>query len=147
MNARLRLLAWLAGCSFTMALATFGNVPATAQAAAQANSDSWQIPTNAPSEKNPVALTPDVIKKGQQIFKNRCERCHGASGKGNGPEADPDRPPGDLSDPSRAGANPDGVVFYRIWNGRKKPAMPAFKTELSRNDVWTVIHYARTLRK
>jgi hypothetical protein len=38
-------------------------------------------------------------------------------------------------------------MFYRIWNGRKNPKMPAFKSELTRDEVWTVIQYAKSLRK
>jgi CubicO group peptidase (beta-lactamase class C family) len=30
-------------------------------------------------------------------------------------------------------------MFYKIWNGRSKPKMPPFKTDISREDVWTVI--------
>ena len=55
--------------------------------------------------------------------------------------------PEDLSDPARAARNPDGVMFYKIWNGRKSPKMPGVKTEgLSKDDVWTVIHFAKTFR-
>ena len=43
--------------------------------------------------------------------------------------------------------NPDGMMFYKIWNGRAKPKMPAVKTDISQADVWTVIHYVRSLRK
>jgi len=141
MNVHGTALAWLwvPGMVFVGALSGVG--------AGQSNSDAWQIPTNAPSEQNPVVVTSDVLKKGQQIFKSRCEPCHGATGKGNGPFADKTHPPSDLTDPSRAGANPDGVMFYRIWNGRKNPTMPAFKTDLTRTEVWTVIHYAKTLRQ
>jgi hypothetical protein len=49
----------------------------------------------------------------------------------------------------RAGhaCNPDGVMFYKIWNGRAKPKMPAMKIDVTRTDVWAVIHYINTLRK
>ena len=61
--------------------------------------------------------------------------------------ARPDHPPSDLTDGTRAARNPDGVMFYKIWNGRVRPKMPAFKTDVSREDVWTVIQYIKTLRK
>ena len=38
-------------------------------------------------------------------------------------------------------------MFYKIWNGRRDPKMPAFKTDISREDVWTVIQYVKTLRR
>jgi mono/diheme cytochrome c family protein len=112
----------------------------------EGNPDSWQIPPNAAAEKNPVEASPAVLKKGLQLYNAKCERCHGSEGKGDGPDADPDAPPEDLTNPARASRNPDGVMFYKIWNGRKNPKMPAFKTDLSKNDVWTVINFVKTLR-
>jgi mono/diheme cytochrome c family protein len=114
---------------------------------AQERSDGWQIARDAGALPNPVALTPAILAKGQELYKAKCQRCHGSGGRGNGPDADRDDPPGDLTDGSRASRNPDGVMFYKIWNGRSKPKMPAFKTDISRDDVWTVVHYVKTLRK
>ena len=108
--------------------------------------DGWQIPPTAATETNPVAASDAVVAKGKQIYKSKCQRCHGVAGKGDGPEADPDHAPQDLTDPTRAGRNPDGVIFYKVWNGRRKPKMPAFSTDLSKDEVWTVVHYVKTLR-
>ena len=47
----------------------------------------------------------------------------------------------------RAARNSDGVVFYKIWNGRAKPKMPAQKDELTKDQVWQIVAYAQTLRK
>jgi mono/diheme cytochrome c family protein len=113
----------------------------------QADSNGWRLPPGAADEANPLAVSPAVITKGQSIYKSKCQRCHGATGVGNGPDADPDHHPGDLTDGKRASRNPDGVMFYKIWEGRKDPKMPAFKTDLSRDEVWTVIHYVKTLRQ
>jgi mono/diheme cytochrome c family protein len=108
----------------------------------------WTIPEGAAKEPSPIPESPDVVAKGKNIYKDKCERCHGKEGKGDGKDADPDTPPDDLTDGSRAGRNPDGVMFYKIWNGRKSPKMPAFKSEgLSKEEVWTVIQYAKSLRK
>jgi mono/diheme cytochrome c family protein len=107
----------------------------------------WTIPAGASQEQNPIASSPDVLAKGKTLFEKKCQRCHGKEGAGDGPDADADMPPGDLTDGSRAGRNPDGVMFYKVWNGRKSPKMPSFKTELSKEEVWTVVTYAKTLRK
>jgi mono/diheme cytochrome c family protein len=111
------------------------------------DSDGWRIPPGAGAEPNPVSPTPVVLARGRDLFKSKCQRCHGTSGTGNGPDADRDHPPGDLSDGRRASRNPDGVMFYKIWNGRSKPKMPAFKADLSRTDVWTIIDFVKTLRR
>ena len=107
----------------------------------------WQIPATAAREVNPIVASDQVIAKGKDIFKSKCQKCHGPAGKGDGPDADAKHKPGNLSDSGRASRNPDGVMFYKIWNGRKNPKMPAFKSEITRDDIWTVIQYAKTLRK
>jgi mono/diheme cytochrome c family protein len=112
------------------------------------NQSDWTIPANAATEINPIAATPEVLAHGKKIFENRCQRCHGRDGRGHGPEADPDHPAGNLTDKLRAAFNPDGVMFYKIWNGRQSPKMPAFRKEdLSKEEVWTVIQFAKTFRK
>lgn len=110
-------------------------------------SEGWHIPESAAAERNPEPLDAAVLAKGQSLYRAKCQRCHGADGSGHGPEADPNHPAGDLTDRRIASRNPDGVMFYKIWNGRAKPKMPAMKTDISRPDVWRVIHYVKTLRK
>jgi mono/diheme cytochrome c family protein len=110
-------------------------------------SQGWHIPESAAMERNPEPVSDAVLVRGQSLYKSKCQRCHGADGAGHGPEADPDHLPGDLTDGRRASRNPDGVMFYKIWNGREKPKMPAMKMDISRADAWAVIHYVKTLRK
>ena len=56
---------------------------------------------------------------GKELFEKNCQKCHGPGGKGDGPDADPDQQQDmDLTVARRAARNPDGVVFYKIWNGR-----------------------------
>ena len=117
-----------------------------AVAGRQATSDGWQIGDDAVDLRNPVGLTPAVLSTGADLYRSKCQRCHGRSGRGNGPDADLDNPPRDLTDNRRAPRNPDGVLFYKIWNGRSNPRMPAFKTDISRDEVWTIVHYVKTLR-
>ena len=52
----------------------------------------------------------------------------------------------DLTAAARAARNPDGVVFYKVWNGRPSPKMPAFSDDLSKEQVWAVVAYVQTLR-
>jgi mono/diheme cytochrome c family protein len=87
-----------------------------------------------------------VLKQGQSIFEARCVRCHGPKGLGDGKESDPKAPAADLTDPFRADLNPDGVMFHRVAGG-KPPAMPAFKSLLSPEEIWAVVAYAKSLRQ
>jgi len=65
-------------------------------------SEGWQIPRDAAARTCPVPATPATLAKGKALFKSKCQRCHGVSGTGGGPEADPDHPPSDLTDGTRA---------------------------------------------
>jgi mono/diheme cytochrome c family protein len=111
------------------------------------NRDGWTIPANAAKELNPIPASPEVTQKGERIYRSKCQPCHGREGRGDGPDSDPTHPAGNLTDRLRAAFNPDGIIFYRVWNGRRSPRMPAFKTDLSKDEVWTVIHFMKTLRK
>lgn len=144
MRDRVVKLARIAGLA--VALGCLGGAPA--RSAVQGDqSDGWQIPPNAQAEANPVAATPAALSRGKELYRGKCARCHGPAGRGDGADADLDHRPADLTDASRAARNPDGIMFYKVWNGRKKPKMPAFSSELSREEVWTVIQYVRSLRK
>ena len=85
---------------------------------------------------------------GKELYKKNCQRCHGPGGKGDGPDGDPDSMQDmDLTQARRAQRNPDGVVFYKLWNGRTKPKMPAFKNEgLTQDQAWQIVSFVQTLR-
>ena len=102
----------------------------------------------ADEEKNPFAGDPKAVAAGKVLYGKTCQKCHGPGGKGDGPDADPDAMQDmDLTNPRRAARNPDGIVFYKIWNGRKKPKMPAQKDKLTKDEVWQIVSYAQTLRQ
>ena len=107
----------------------------------------WNIPAAAATEKSPLTVTPAVLAAGRKLYLSKCQRCHGAEGKGDGPDADSNFVKDmDLRLVSRADENPDGVVFHKIWTGRVKPKMPAFSEELSREQAWAIVAYVQTLR-
>ena len=108
----------------------------------------WTLPSNAADEKNPFAGDPKAVETGKTLFKKHCERCHGPGGKGDGPDADPDNQQDmDLTVARRAARNPDGVIFYKAWNGRSKPKMPAVKDDLTKDQLWQIVSYVQTLRQ
>lgn len=136
---------------FSIAAALFiGGLTASATQAPQprpSNPNGWILPPEADKEKNPFAGDPKAVAAGKELYKKTCERCHGPGGKGDGPDADPDSMQDmDLTNARRAARNPDGTVFYKVWNGRKKPKMPAQKDELTKEQVWQIVAYAQTLR-
>lgn len=155
MPTRRSLLA-AAACVFACGFAVSARQgsPATASTSTQqgqpprpANPNGWVLPPDAEQEKSPLTADAKTIADGKTLFNKKCERCHGPGGKGDGPDADPDAMQDmDLTVARRAARNPDGVVFYKVWNGRKKPKMPAQKDELTKDQIWQIVAYVQTLR-
>ena len=116
--------------------------------AGQRQSSGWQLPPEAPDTKNPLTVNDKVLADGKKLFADKCRKCHGPQGLGDGPDADPDRVETmNLTNPKRADRNSDGIVFYKVSNGRAKPKMPTFREELSTEQIWAVVSYVQTLRK
>ena len=112
------------------------------------------IVTMRPRESSSQPVSKIVLQKikvlavGKKVFTDKCQKCHGQKGLGDGPDADPDHAEEmNLTNPKRADRNSDGVVFYKVMNGRRSPKMPAFKDELSKEQIWSVVAYAQSLRK
>lgn len=121
-------------------------VPLVVIAVPAAQYAGWTIPEGAKDEKSPTTASADTLKKGKSLFGSNCEKCHGPLGKGDGPDSDKARPAADLTDEFRFDINPDGILYYKIMNGRP-PDMPAFKSRLSKAEAWTLVEYVKSLRK
>lgn len=58
----------------------------------------------------------------------------------------------DLTDDLRTELNTEGVLFYKILNGRNKYGkgptedMPAFQGKLEKDQVWLLVEYLKVLR-
>lgn len=107
----------------------------------------WNIPATAKDEKNPLPLNDAVLAGGKKLYEAKCQRCHGKTGKGDGPDAEADKPGDlDLTPFARGSKNPDGVVFYKLWNGRPTPKMPALSEDSTKEQTWAIVAYTQTLR-
>jgi mono/diheme cytochrome c family protein len=115
--------------------------------AAQGRQGGWNVPATAKDEKSPLTVNDAVLAGGKRIYEQKCQRCHGKTGKGDGPDAEAEHKEDmDLTVASRAARNPDGVVFYKIWNGRPSPKMPAMSEEATKEQVWAVVAYTQSFR-
>jgi mono/diheme cytochrome c family protein len=115
-------------------------------AGAYAQYAGWDIPAGAKEQKSPLKPSADVVRKGKAVFASKCQKCHGPGAKGDGPDSDPKSPAADLTDEFRYDLNPEGVLYHRVWSGHP-PEMPAFKSQLSPDEVWQVVAYVMSLRK
>lgn len=111
-------------------------------AGASAQYAGWTIPDGGKDEKSPVKSAADAAKKGKGTYASNCAKCHGAAGKGDGPDSDH---AADLTDEFRTDLNPEGILYYKVWNGHGSD-MPAFKSKLTKDDVWALVEYLKVLR-
>jgi mono/diheme cytochrome c family protein len=143
---RRALVFFLTVTAWVCVLVVFSNAQGQTQGRAAAGGG-WTIPQGGAAEKNPLTVDDKVIADGKKLFGAKCQRCHGPGGKGDGPDADPmHKDDMNLTTAARARNNPDGTVFYKVWNGRTNPKMPAFSEQLSKDQVWQIVSYVQTLR-
>lgn len=94
--------------------------------------------------ENPLPLNEENLEKGEQIFTDYCEHCHGGEGKGDGPvienggHAPPPSFTGPLSD------LPEGKAFHSITYG--KGLMGSHASQLNKKERWLVVHYVKVLQ-
>jgi mono/diheme cytochrome c family protein len=131
-----------------LAIGTAAYATAGSDAGQQKSTSGWTLPSDAADTKSPLTVDDQVLAAGKKVFTDKCQKCHGPKGLGDGPDADPDHAEEmNLTNPKRADRNPDGVVFYKVMNGRRSPKMPPFKDELSKEQIWSVVAYAQSLRR
>jgi predicted CXXCH cytochrome family protein len=103
------------------------------------------VPNAMMSAVNPLGDDPADVTAGRDLYRDKCELCHGYDGSGKttlGAGQYP-RPPALSSDAIQA--MPDGEVFYHIRNGIRNTAMPAWS--MPDNDIWRLVSYIRDLPK
>jgi copper transport protein len=95
---------------------------------------------------NPVPPNSQSIAAGQTVYLKDCARCHGVSGKGDGPDGLLLNPrPADLTKHGLPGVHTDAQLFDWITNGLPGTRMPAWKNKLSDTDRWNLVNYLRYL--
>jgi mono/diheme cytochrome c family protein len=101
------------------------------------------------------AVTADRIKAGQVLFaKLECWKCHGVTGRANGPSADTltddlNRPikPFNFHDQTKFKCGTDDRALYRIFmTGLDGTPMPSFADNVKPEEAWDLVFYLRTLQ-
>lgn len=95
---------------------------------------------------NAPPFTPELVRRGDELFAQNCVACHGAQGAGDGPAATALAvPPSDLAGGVvKAGSEPD-QLYYRVAAGiwvDRVPVMPGF-AHLPPEDLWALVAYLR----
>ena len=81
--------------------------------------------------------------KAKKIYVDKCLKCHGEKGKGDGPKAwDLSKKPADYTDKAKMAKFTDADLKKAVKEG-KKP-MPAFGKKLSDEDINGVVAYIRS---
>jgi cytochrome c553 len=109
----------------------------------------WATPADLRKLRNPVFLTPEILKDSRAHFADHCATCHGNDGKGEtemGQHMYPRAPDMTLSATQSLS---DGELFGIIENGIRLTGMPGWGngTAESARSTWTVVHFVRHLPK
>ena len=116
--------------------------------------------------KNPLVVSPEVLKQGKAHYESFCIYCHGAKGDaGEGATVAPKmviKPASLLSD--KAKAYSDGRIYHIIYEGQGLMGAYQMQLETSEqallphkpknfnkdykgsNNIWAVVHYVRSLQ-
>jgi mono/diheme cytochrome c family protein len=96
-------------------------------------------------ENNQMAVTAEMLKRGQQRYTINCSPCHGALGDGNGitKKIGAMTVVGSLHD-KRMVEMTDGEIFYVISNGRN--LMGSYGANVLPADRWAIVAYVRALQ-
>lgn len=105
------------------------------------------VPTAYAGARSPLDHSTEVLGEGQKLYTAKCASCHGKDGLGDGDASNALTP-----SPALLGymiQRPISVDEYLLWvisdGGRAfDSAMPAFKDDLSRDEIWKIVAYMRT---
>lgn len=92
---------------------------------------------------NPFKPEKSNISRGETVFRNFCQVCHGNTGMGDGPVVKKGVPPPPSLKTDKVIKMPDGQIYYIITKG--KGNMASYRSQISRNDIWRVVLFIRTL--
>lgn len=105
------------------------------------------IPEPYASMTNPLPRSQTTLNKGAKIYADNCAACHGNEGQGDGPAgANLSPPPGNLAWLSDMPIGQwDPFVYWTVAEGGSQfgTAMPAFKSSLSKDQIWAVTAYVQ----
>jgi thiosulfate dehydrogenase len=149
----LTLLVILLGC---YVLIKSGYIPANADGKPGSlelwmaeNSLDATLRKDAPKGPNPVAMTDQNLINGVHLYAQNCAVCHG-SAKGDASispiaEGEYPKPPQLATDGVED--DPEGYSFWKIKHGIRLTGMPAWRSTLSDQEIWTLALFLKHMDK
>ena len=105
------------------------------------------IVTAISSTANAMKETKVSMDAGEEVYRSNCINCHGSKGKGDGPIASSlNPPPANLTNPTTQNKE-DEALLQAIQDGKTGTSMPAWKNDLSTQQILDVLAYLRTLQE
>nr|WP_256942787.1 c-type cytochrome [Achromobacter xylosoxidans] len=134
--AKRRRLAWLSAAA---ALALLTDWPSPRMLLVEAHSSSYQ--------RSPLPFSDANLLRGERLYQAHCAACHGAAADGRGALAASLPVWPSVLGPALFQNRLEGELHWRIAHGGQepaaKPAMPAFSSTLSADEIWQVLDYLR----
>ncbi len=95
--------------------------------------------------RNPLPLTLEVLKRGQERFNIYCAPCHDRAGTGRGIVGQRGLWPANSLHDERLKQMADGEIFQVISYGRR--TMSGYRFQISEHDRWAIVAYVRALQR
>lgn len=106
------------------------------------------LPAEYAGKHNPLPASAENVQAGKRLFEKKCTRCHGESGRGDGPDGQRlDPPPANLAAVRRMRMASDAYFFWTISEGGAQfnTEMPSMKGTLEDAEIWQLILYLHEL--
>lgn len=98
-----------------------------------------------PVLKNPLPITMDLLRRGQERYNIYCSPCHSRIGDGRGIVVKKGMLPPPNFHTDQVRQYPDGHFFQVISNGIRN--MPAYGPQIAVKDRWAIVAYVRALQR
>jgi putative copper export protein/mono/diheme cytochrome c family protein len=94
-------------------------------------------------QQSPTGFTAASIAHGAALFQEHCTACHGAEGRGDGPQAKAAAAgPADLT-AAHVFDHSEGDLFWWISEGMPRGAMPGFAGAIDEAGRWALVDFVR----
>lgn len=96
--------------------------------------------------KSPYKGSEEILSEGEELYGRFCDHCHGTTGMGDGPVADPKKFAGVAKlAVGQVATVSEGHIYHVITHGKGR--MGAHASQLNPSERWKIVHYVMSLRQ